>query len=215
MRSNIRGITMKIIVTDMEEVVNLKPCRPALLISIATPTLDHPSIDKDRWDCILRLKFFDDDGDYESSGYSFNEDHGIAIKTTVEECEWNTIYIQCEAGLSRSPAIGHALKRYYGIKTAKISRGPFESNRHIYLKMLEILSGSRLAEPNDVCSRCSHTLCEHGVFFHLMKHEIDQRTKCRIDNCDCNEFIPREEDLHGNNLKYDNRALYMKRGREP
>lgn len=185
---------MKIIVTNMEKVVDLRPHRPALLISIATPDLIHSLIDKNRWDRIIRMKFFDDDGEYESSGQSFNKDHGFVIKTAIEEAGWNTICIQCEAGLSRSPAIGHALKRYYGIKDADIYRGPYLSNKHIYVKMLEVLSGSRLSKPDDICSGCNHALSEHGVFFHLMKHEIDQRTKCKIDDCDCKRFIPEEDD---------------------
>jgi len=159
---------------DRHDVPHIIPTRmPSLLISIRSPTATYPYIDSHSWNGVVCLEFLDDAG---GTTWSFNIEHAKKIKTAVESREWGSIFVQCESGLRRSPAIAFALKRFYQDKDYGVDsriRNSFRSNAHVYKKMLECLSGHPLITPEDSCPKCGSPMKEHGVYHSLMRHEIE------------------------------------------
>ena len=166
---------MKIITTDLKKVQYLVPERPALLITIKTPERGvWPPHPERRWNSILRLEFFDD---YGHNDKSFVPEHAELIKKSVEERDWAVICIQCEAGLSRSPAIASALRRFYKIEGGK-QYNAF-SNCYVYYTLLEFLSKHPLIRPEDTCNVCGREFGEHGIRFPMIVQEL-KRINCKI-----------------------------------
>jgi predicted protein tyrosine phosphatase len=110
-----------------------------ILISITNPRQDFVEIPETQF-CrgIIRLRFHDTEQEKKDYDY-FKRRDARAIKRFVLKNNAGLIICQCRAGLSRSPAIGAALAKYFGLDAERFfTSGEFVPNLLVFKKMLKI-----------------------------------------------------------------------------
>lgn len=103
---------MKVVNTafDRNNVQDLRPYPKAVLISITAVNNDHPPLD-DGWDDILYLKF--DDVKDSDEGQLMTIEQGAEVIDFVIKNIDCAIFVNCDAGLRRSPAVIFALEHIF------------------------------------------------------------------------------------------------------
>ena len=124
---------MIIAYTNRRHITAIVPDNDSALISITTSDGDWPAVEG--WRNILQLKF--DDIDEEAKGrVLFNEEMAKAIIDFVERTAPSRLFINCDAGMSRSAGVAAAL--YEIFEKRRIANAyPFH-NRHVARVLLNV-----------------------------------------------------------------------------
>ncbi len=143
-RTPVQGRTIAIQVLSRRDVKHLSPEVPYVVISIANPSVPHPSLlDSPRRLGVLRVAFDDVEAtrkDFRGEKTPMTPVQAREIREFVEAHleEAALIVVHCDAGMCRSPAVAAALWRWL-----EQGRGPFfdtfRPNPHVYRTMSEEL----------------------------------------------------------------------------
>ena len=114
---------------------------PWACISVSSPKLSHPIISKSNLLALLQLEFYDADLDrpeYEAE-HLFNRYHAEQILDFVEELQGkiDLLMVHCEAGMSRSPAVGAAIAKL-GWDDDRVFFKQYTPNMKVYRTLMEI-----------------------------------------------------------------------------
>lgn len=124
------------------DVKHVQPEVPYLVISIANPSMPHPTLlEAPHRLGVLRLAFDDIEPSKGMPGgkQPMDEGHAREIRQFVEaHPEAELIVVHCDAGMCRSPAVAAALWRWM-----EGNRGPFfdlfRPNEHVYRTLMDEL----------------------------------------------------------------------------
>lgn len=117
--------------SEIENIIEPRKSRKSVLISITSPNNSHP-VPKGDYDAVLRLTFDDEDVDNEKATMMSLDDAYSIIDFALTNVD-KDIFVNCDAGLSRSPAVVVALEELFNSNDIK-SRYPL-FNRFVYKRI--------------------------------------------------------------------------------
>jgi len=120
---------------DRSRVSGLEPRTNSILISITSEGAEHPSLNKG-WYKILKIKFDDVEGrsiDIGSASNVMQIEHAKQILDFVIENIDKDIFINCDAGISRSTGVLVALEQIFNSKDVS-NKYPFH-NKYVKNKI--------------------------------------------------------------------------------
>lgn len=119
--------------------VNPRENEEISIISITDPGMNHPELGHVTGvNEILKLRFYDE----ESGDNTITMYDAIQIKHFVDDNinKVDTIYVNCDGGVSRSSAVAAALLKYMGLDDSKIwKNGKYSPNRLVYETLAIVL----------------------------------------------------------------------------
>ena len=111
---------MQINIESRTMIPHITPPAGAILISITSPDNDHPEV-KENWKAVLRLKFDDIEQKFTEDDVLFSEDQAAAILDFVKRHNPSILWVNCDAGVSRSAGVAVALDRIFnGVDTRSL-----------------------------------------------------------------------------------------------
>lgn len=105
---------MNILILSKKRAAEFQHDEPWACISISSPMESHPVISRDNLVDLLQMKFYD--AEFERPEYDhefmFNRNHAEQILDFVDRIDKvDILMIHCEAGMSRSPAVGASIAK--------------------------------------------------------------------------------------------------------
>lgn len=148
--------------------------KPWAAISISSPGGEHPELSEENRLKLLRMTFFDFDTPRqiheEFMEFFFNKGHAEQILDFVDEVQdkIDLLLVHCEAGVSRSPAVGAAISRLKWGKD-QVFFDKYTPNRLVYSKILEV-GHERTKSPEDLVSMATCGSCGKWVIYEKGNH---------------------------------------------